>query len=441
MAKYIILVVGLLALMLPGCSDRTVDKTQMELQRGVLDPEQEHVFQPQLVLQTSGNKLALFQFTTYIPQVTLPYYAGGQARQVPWLILLAPEGEGHNYYLDHGLAELVDELISTGEIEPMAIVCIGNDRTFGTFFYGGRSFGDRELIVNGGGDKFLPGYSYGAGFHDQVLGDSLIPYLEFSRGEWLITGDSDKRGIGGIGTGAYGAFRAAIRNPGLFGSVSGIDGPLDFDGPNGTSGLISLMDSVFVEQPTLTSDELFISDIDSSGAYPITRLFMGGSMAFSPHDTIIDVEIRRVNDSIRIILDAATRGQADYIITDSATLVSNIITAGDEDLDFHMPFNFSQRPYAPIWDALWLPQNLENLLTGGQLSGKDVFVGSSTEAGKTYREQTLSWVSTLQAAGVNPQVYEYSGYEGRPATGTQYTYELMREMLIFHSNSFQSQGN
>jgi hypothetical protein len=48
----------------------------------------------------------------------------------------------------------------------------------------------------------------------------------------------------------------------------------------------------------------------------------------------------------------------------------------------------------------------------------------------------MSWVSTLQTNGYSPEVYQYDGYDGKPATGNEYVYDLIREMLIFHSQSF-----
>jgi len=47
----------------------------------------------------------------------------------------------------------------------------------------------------------------------------------------------------------------------------------------------------------------------------------------------------------------------------------------------------------------------------------------------------MSWYQYI--SGYNPVLYRYVGFDGKPATSSQYTYDLLREMLIFHSNSFQ----
>ncbi|HOP06268.1 MAG TPA: hypothetical protein PLF13_03150 [candidate division Zixibacteria bacterium] len=431
MAKYILIIASLLGLLLAfGCSDRTVESEPVVVEEGGVSPGP-HVFTNELIMQL-GNTSQLLDYQIYIPAVTMDYQHGGEEQKVPWVIWLAPEGEDSYFFMNHGLNELADELIAEGVIEPMAIVCIPNEfKTIGSYFYGGHGF-----AWDAGTQDYL-GYSYPAGYHDVLIGDSLVKRFEDVLATWFITGDQTQRGIGGLGTGAYGAYRAALKHPGVFGSIAGADGPMDFDGPDGNGGLIRLMDSVFVENPNLTSDETLRTGIDSSRTYPIARLLMGGSMAFSPHDTLLNWSIRIVSGSQVLQIDTTTRGKPGYCITDSTSLIEHIVLASSSNLDFHLPFTYSQRPYTPIWGKLWMSQNLDTLLAASTLEGVDCWIGSGTEFGRTYREQTMSWASTLEDAGLNPTVFEYTGYEGLSGDNFRYTYELMRQMLIFHNNSFQ----
>lgn len=434
MAKYILIFVSLLGLVLAfGCSDRSVENTPVEVEVGALS-HGPHAFGGHILDMQLGNLAQLLEYEVYVPRVAYDFLHGGQEQKVPWVIWLAPEGADKYFYVNHGLIELADEMIAKGEIEPMAVVCIPNEsKTIGTYFYGGRGF-----AWDAGQQEYL-GYSYAAGYHDLLVGDSLVKHFEDFLASWLITGDQSMRGIGGLGTGAYGAFRAALKHPGVFGSIAAADGPLDFDGPNGDGGLIRLMDSVFTENPNLTSDATLLTEIDSAQAYPIARLFMGGSLAFSPHDTLINYTVRIVNNNIVLAIDTATRGKDGYIITDSTSLVENIVLASSYNLDFHLPFTYSQRPYAPIWGKFWMSQNLDTLLAQSTLNGVDIWIGSGTEFGRTYREQTMSFANTLQSQGLNPTVFEYTGYDGLPGDDYRYTYELMRQMLLFHSRSFQQE--
>jgi len=210
--------------LLSACDDRGRNIPTAEGSSSTLSgifPDQ-HVFSsdgtvpPQLLTQLR-NRFALADMTVYQPEVIF-----NPGRPVPVLLLLPPEGGNENYYLDRGLERLADEMIASGEIQPMLIITIENDPTFGGFFYGN---------------------SWPAGFYDQVFGYGMLDYLATKYpGLNLAVADQQKFGVGGLGQGAYGAFRAAIQNPGLFGSITVLDGPLDFDGSTGSGGLIPLMD-------------------------------------------------------------------------------------------------------------------------------------------------------------------------------------------------------
>ncbi|MEA3296965.1 MAG: hypothetical protein U9R56_03795, partial [candidate division Zixibacteria bacterium] len=361
------------------------------------------------------------QMATYIPRVSFPHHYNGEFKNVPLLILLPPQGADRYFYFNHGLKKLADEMISTGEIEPMLITCISNDRVFGGYFYAGDS--------------------YGAGLYDSLIGDALIEYM-YNAYEPMLLKDSPIQGISGVGMGAYGAFRAALIHPGVFTSVSGVDGPLDFDGGEGYgNGLIDLMDTVFTKEQTGLNAGNFTSTFDSSLIYPVSRLFIGGSIAFSPHDTLVTVDVikrRDVNTGLEyntITIEDSSR----YTLEDTATLITHIISEDAYNFDFHLPFNYTERPYDSIWVQYWLPNNLENLLTNSNgLNNVDIWIGTSQDAWRGYHNQTMSWLNTLQndPSISEPTSYEYTGYSGNPATNQQYVYDLLREILVFHSNSF-----
>jgi len=387
MAKYIILTFSvflLVFLLLIGCSDRGTNDLEPNTTVGGINPKH-HVFN-ELFSQIRSHG-GLIEMALYIPDTTfgIPNY--------PFLVLLAPQEGDEYYYFNHGLKQIADELIATKQIEPMVIVCIPSNVVFGGYFFAG----DHP----------------GAGNWDDLLGISLVDNFLMDQYGSILTDDSSKMGISGFGQGAYGAFRTCLLHPEVFTSISAVDGPLDFDGATGNGGLIPLMDSVFVEQSGLTDDATFLDQFDSLLCYPLSRMFIGGSYAFSPHDL-----------------------GSGGTIADEVTLIDHIVIgSGDENLDFHLPFSFTQRPYTTIWD-MWVNNNLENLMTGTELQGKDIWIGTSPEARYGFHDMTMSWVAKLQENGYTPEVYEYIGYNGYPATGSQYVYNLLKEILIFHSDSF-----
>ena len=420
MVRHKLLVLGLLALSLAliwGCSDRLTEPTKLTYDAASFTAFN-HQFYDELKIQIN-NEFQLQPMMFYIPEV-----AWDLNHPLPLLVLLAPEGEDAYFYVHHGLLGLYEEMKAEGEIGDMVIVTMspeGIAPVFGGYLYAGEG---------------LPGGKY-----DDIMGQKLWDFLANDRlAGTIILNQQSKRGIGGIGVGAYGAFRAALLNPGFWGSISAVDGPLDFDGADGNSGLIPLMDSVFAEQPGLTQAD-FCTAFDTSRSNQISRFFCGASMAFTPHDQnieslLIEEVVQWVGTlpQMRITLNDSLRGTAPYILMDSTTLVQNVVKEDARNLDFHLPFSYDQRPYQPIWET-WLDNNLESYYTGVQFPGTDIWFGTSEDAKWGYHDMTMSWANTLGPNLVD-EIYEYSGSIDRPATGNQYVYDLLRKMLKFHSDSF-----
>ncbi|MFH2050165.1 MAG: hypothetical protein ABIJ12_12020 [bacterium] len=388
----------------------------------------------ELYVQIANQPQKLYM-SVYIPNQDL------QQSPLPLVLLLPPQGGSEHYYYDHGLKQLADKLIAEGTIIPMAIACIKADRTFGGYFWAGNSGG-------------------GSGDYDQIMGSKVLENFVTKSQGLILADDPSKCGIGGVGTGAYGAFRAALINDHKFSSITVTDGPLDFDGADGNSGWISMFDDVLIEQGlvgyTHGPGELSWTDLfDSSFVNQLSRIIIGGSIAFSPHDTLciardfyFDYLGYYAPPTNIPIIDTLTEypytdtlfTQIRWQLADSTTLCKRIVKPEDWDFDFHLPFDSTGQPYAPIWN-MWLRNNLETILSdsgNSRLNGVDIWIGTSPEQALSYREQTTAWINHLESQGFDPEVYEYSGYEGHPATSDQYIYELMEQMLIFHSRNFEA---
>jgi len=596
-----LLIVTVLTLVLSaGCTDRGPNVPDRPVSEGGIMEELDHDFFQELFLQIGRNASKKgprvpLQIKMYTPEGSITPISGGQPKPVPLLVLLPPQDGRAYYFFDHGLKQLANELIAEGAIKPMAIACVENDPIFGGYFYAGRS---------------AP-----AGYYDTLIGSSLLEHLY----NWTlgILNDSLPVGIGGVGMGAYGAFRAALMHKGVFTSVSATDGPLDFDGPNGDGGFVELFDDALMEQgllggttedPTITStwrcdlegfdtlhfvcdslgfdsiewlcglhrydslwecdslefDSLWqcdsledtvcvestlvsidsicvestlveidtvcvdpgldtvvwrcdslgpdtvewqcdswevdtlgdsvcvestavidticvdstafvidtfcakwlpiISDtvcvestlvvdttyppswranFDSSGAWHLSRLFIGGALAFSPHDTLIDTTgIYQPTSDTSYRMNTIPESQR-FTIDDTMTLITEIVKSDQFNFDFHFPFDSSGKAYNLIWN-MWLENNLERILADsvGHLDDVKMWIGTTSEFEfGNYRQQTLSWIETLRNQSnfdsTQLQVKEYIGYPGNPATNDQYIYDLMRDILIFHSKAFE----
>jgi hypothetical protein len=422
----LIMLMGLVAL-LTGCEDRGRGvPTRVDIPTWSLDPTNRvfstdtsrmgapGIFPEADLLVQVGNPFAILKTEVYIPRVALE----PPVSRVPTLILLSPQHEvGSNsdwYYFERGLFQLAEEMIATGEIQPMMIVAVGNNETFGGNWYGN---------------------SYAAGFYDHLLGVELIRRLEQNFPQTFDPAQG-KLGIGGFDQGAYGAFRAAIQNPGVFGSISACDGPLDFDGGAGFgNGLEALIPQVFTELGLTETN--FRSEFDSSGASQAGRLFIGGALAFSPHDTALSYSLFLGQQPVGVTILARDS------IESPATFVTRVVqpdTRGVE-FDFHLPFDSTAQLDPEIWD-LWLNNDLERLHDNSSfaqpLTGLDLYVATSPETRFGYHDMTRSWIATLQARGYAPEVFTYRGYEGKPAERGEYIFDILREFLIFHSESFEN---
>jgi hypothetical protein len=421
-----------------GCSDRGTNPDRAPAPTSGVEPptEVDHVMFDELLLQL-GNVTNQLAYSAYWPDTS--YFLSNDGPQIPILILLPPHGGSQYFYLHHGLVGIADRLLADGLIDPMVIVMIDNRSAFGGHFYAGNK-------------------SNGAGKWDKIIGQTLIDHFENIYERKIFEGNPNKRGIGGIGQGAYGAYRAAILNDSAYGSVSGAHGPMDFDGPNGDGGLISLMDSVLLsEQPELTAENvrnLPPTGFDTLQAYPISRMFAGGAMAFSPMffnlDSLISYRVRADSTEVYDLqLDDQLRFSPGHAMIESdgdtlypSFLIDSVVTQADFNLEFYLPFGWDESgvlhvPYDPIW-SMWMDDNLDSLLINrGSLEGVDCWLANSPQAKWNHYEMTESWISFLQSRGLSPTVHRYSGYDGFPADDNEYVYDLLEKMLIFHSESFK----
>lgn len=440
-----------------GCTDRGDNYTmsgptwQDNLEGGSQVPLQ-HVFFEELMLQTRNN-LQLMRIMVYMPQAAIRNQLAGDPQPMPLLILLPPQDGNAYYYFNHGLQQVADELMARGVIDPMIIACIENDQIFGGYFYagggGGRYIYEQRDLTGGDATGTIDA-SAASGSYDRIIGASLIDYLNFIL-PGLVLDNPDKRGIGGVGMGAYGAFRAAMKHAGAFSSISAVDGPLDFDGPDGNSGLMALVDQVFAEQRIPFGNETAYKNFDTLGSWHASRLFVGGSMAFSPLDTTVFVTVQAVIDdntgaeTQRIRIDSIHRVDP----TTAPTAITSLIR-GTGALHFLLPFDANGNFVNDVWNDKWLPNNLENLYqtepwAQQAIASSDIWFGSSRQARLGYHEMTQSWYNTIAADHPNSSEdtlvwFDYDGYAGYSASHDQYIYDLLREMLIFHDRSFKKEA-
>ncbi|HOD67788.1 MAG TPA: alpha/beta hydrolase-fold protein [candidate division Zixibacteria bacterium] len=431
MTRYLLAALILVLTLATGCSDRGDNTGPVyDGESGVLTAD--HMFFQELSTQIRNQGRWMLYLKAWVPKYNEwgppPNYHPDHP--LPLLVLLPPEDADEWYYFHHGLSQVANELMAEGLLEPMAIFVPQNDPVLGGYWWAG----------SGGG----------CGNYDTLVGGTLIDHIrENALGPGAFDTAQCMTAIGGIGTGAYGAVRAALKHPGRFGSISVINGPMDFDGLDGQGGLIPLFAKAIAEQ----SGVPFATKWDTSSYNEISRLLTGGAMAFSPHDTLVYPVITYTQTGPRVacpdsakITGTDTWVRTRYKIAGTETLLPDLISAADFSFQVHLPFDRFGRPYSapnePIWD-LWLRNSPDSMIYNAESQGRafpntHFWVAYSREDDPLgYNVMTRDFAKLLQKYRYDPEIYYFGGYEGNPGWGDEYLTHLLREVLIFHSNCFR----
>jgi S-formylglutathione hydrolase FrmB len=116
------------------------------------------------------------------------------ATRYPLVIWLHGMWEDHDRFLQRGGAQVLDQMVGSGSIPPLVLVCANGDRS---------SFWTNAPRA-------------GAAFEDLVTKD-LLSHLEAT---YRIRTDRAGRAITGVSMGGYGAMKIALKDPSRFGVVA-----------------------------------------------------------------------------------------------------------------------------------------------------------------------------------------------------------------------------
>jgi len=384
------------------------------------------------------NELSFIMFAEYRadPKIygkiyTPPGYQGPNlGTPYPVLYLLSPYSETEDFYFNHGLQDVADRLISEGKIQPMIIVCINGSNSYGGSFYGNSWAGGFMTDIIGS-------------IQDSVATGSLLDYVDaaFNTVSDLRHGAGagrKARAISGVGIGGYGAMRVAITYDENFSAVSAISAPLDFDGASGNGGFIPLFKDVVDKlDTTVVGADSAYKLMDTSYTYPLRTMFFAAATNFSPHDTLyIDPTFHPRGPAN----NAAYWDAVDTLmINDDASFFYP--EGFNTPMRFHLPFDSHGDPHNPIWQ-MWLRENPENLLANnpGALDNTAILLMTSADgadASLDFDQQTLDFETYLQSQGIAFNDSSFSGYTGYPATGNRFLYDIIGDILQFHSAHFE----
>ncbi len=412
----ILLAIPLMVIAFYSCSDRGNTVISPEYGRGILFGGSTQHYLPGY-LDDEMFEQHNIQYQIYFPY---GYKDPSLGEPMPVLYLLSPFGGDHIYYLNHGLVEIADRMIGTGEIRPMIIVSINGKNRYGGSFYGDDWAGGRYAPAIGA-------IVDPANCFDGPTATMLDFFNCFLN---TLPDNRGYRAISGFDMGGYGAMRIALEYSENFSAVSAVSAPLDFDGMYNNSGFKTLFRDIMAEYLARFPDyETDPDDADSLGYYyrnlsydsdkPLQSLIFAAATAFSPHDTGI------VNDG--------------YVIDDDDSYFSETLIRS-----YHLPFDSTGEVRPNIWN-LWQKHSIQNIIAdySGALDSLDIMLGYSWfNHDFGFNEQTKSLRYILERTyGMTPgtdfDTLFYEGYAGFDASYDQYVYDLLPKILKYHSEHFE----
>lgn len=407
-----------------GCTDPTgKNPSRPDHLDGITIAPEANLFFPAF-RATDGNT-GFIGMMTYLP----PGYAlTTQGQRYPVLYLVAPFGADERYYFEHGLAQVADRLITEGKINPMIIISLDARSQLGGSFLTNTA---RQ------GDYFEAFFNY------SVLNIRWKPYrqlwetrtiynwpvITFLEDRYRTTKDYRSRGIGGVGTGGYCAFRSALMTD-LFGSLSAMNAPLDFDG-TGSNGFLSLFGDAFIAgQPW---------PLDTSFTNPAASLVISAAAAFSPRilsmDTVWIEELPDETPKLKFSTDSlkidtlAVPGGAGYLAK----------------FDSYLPFGSTGTLTDVVWSR-WLSHTVDSLYANAtaprQLNFDNMpkLLIRSNQAEFRFAEQMDAYITAHNAlTNATYTVKSFAGTPQLPSLSDHYIYDLLEDILIFHSEQFEAE--
>jgi len=412
MNKIIILFAALMAftLLLGGCA------SEIEAPTGPITATGTVTAHDDAFMASIGDD-ASSKYFVYTP----PGYDANRAEGYPVLYLLNGFGGDETYWKDKfSVPDAMDQLIASGEVDPMIVVMPSGHNALGGSFYT---------------DALHP-----------AVGQSkthILDVVALVDAAYNTTVDPASRAIGGHSMGGYGAMNIVLSTPGMFSSVAVMAAPLAFNGtlainPTDSSyiGILTLLPMVLQE----TGYDTILTQTNGAGnatawrnmMYPsperrVTAMMFAMAAAFSPFDM--------GNPYMTTLLDSMVAGvDGDGNIIRQAIGI-NLPLAVDGSID------------GPTWDRWMMQDPLVRLITpggeGANLAGKNIYLDVGNDEpthGLGLNGAHAVFAGALLGAGFTPTVTAFDGIDDIfgtiPAGHIEQTYERIKKLLIWQSGQF-----
>ncbi len=392
-------IIGILTISLFVLSGCMKEPTTPELKKGTLTETVIHSADPYIETQNYNGAYI------YLP----PDYDA--ANSYPVLYLLHGFGSDYRFWQSiEDIKDILDYMITMGEIEPMIVVMPNGYNDFAGSFY------------TNSVDSLYPAFGQ---FENYIINE-VITFIDSA-----YSTDTTKRAIAGISMGGYGAMKLGAKYPELFRAVAGFSGVYDFDLflVEDSTTHMSMVDMVIAENGG------YISPLNLNAEHPLTSMMFAMAAAFSP----------RVRDSSFFNPLENKFGLSPYygnpsllmgvqlpFVIDSLDTINGIVK-GYWHLD---SLTWSQ------WEAQNVKNifinNYQNILSAGTKYYMDC--GAQDELKLNYHLMVLD--GTLKQLGIPHKAEIFSDYPGYPADEfnamhTSHLYLRVREGLKYISDNLE----
>ncbi|MCP4632259.1 MAG: hypothetical protein GY855_04980 [candidate division Zixibacteria bacterium] len=380
----------------------------------------------------SFREISIYTPPDYDPLDSVTFY--------PVLYLLHGFGGDHDYFTHlYGLNAIADEMIAKDEIQPMIIATIdGSSQLGGGWYTDTDSFGvitvidtlyfrytlwddDGNPIDSMSVEDTVDVTRYFAGLYEKVITRDLKNQVESN---FNVYTDRGHVGIGGHSMGGYGAMKIAMKSSDLFGSISSMSAPLAFPG-DGSSffGLLNFIPTSLAEMGLTTSNSAAVNEslffhFTLTSDMRITSMMLSMASVFSPHQFADPDTSRwfRLTTAGPIGVDLPF----DWTYIDSAAVATPIDT---------------------IWNQ-WLEHDCLTMLSSNAayaaaLDSVDIYIDCGDNDDLLLKYHNDIFDAALTAASIDHEYEVYSGYSGNSARHANLISARLREVLKFHSNSFE----
>ncbi len=389
---------------------------------------------------------------TYLP----PGFGEDTSYSYPVLFLLHGFKEKGWFYTHfYNVKTIADQMISSGEIQPMIIVMPDGSGKFGGSFFAnsvtpdGKNFAGKyedyitqdlfnHVMYDYGqwmrGVRYLTTEMDSLVTRDSIVidtigclidttiedcpADSLVldttEYLIIDTVRWVdttITLSDDTAffrknfGISGHANGGYGALRIATDYPLFYGSASAMSATLDFEA---FQDLIpAFLDSNGVDQNGNGYHQI---DPDPATLDRLSSFFFAMAVAFSPHD-----------------------------LTNNDTSYFFRLVASSQKIGVDLPFDSLGNLVSTFWQR-WMNNDLKTRISGipeNDLKNLKIYIDAGVEDELDFDQQAIAFYDALPATVKANTTFEfYSGYAGYPSLSNSFIYDRLRKVLKFHSDCF-----